>query len=78
MGGSEASHLSFPSTNFTRGHAARRLFRELPYAAKALYIYKQPCLLQDVNPGPTAQQSESLTIQDGRRYFSLSVKNKIY
>ncbi|GFV96107.1 hypothetical protein TNCV_1870681 [Trichonephila clavipes] len=26
-----------------------------PHAAKALYIYKHPCLLRYSNPGPTAQ-----------------------
>ncbi|GFW48379.1 uncharacterized protein TNCV_1109421 [Trichonephila clavipes] len=32
-----------------------------PHAAKALYIYKHPCFLRNSNPGPTAQQSASLT-----------------
>ncbi|GFX79856.1 hypothetical protein TNCV_4981681 [Trichonephila clavipes] len=39
-----------------------------PPAAKAMYIYKHPCLLRESNPGPTAQLSESLTtIPDGRK-----------
>ncbi|GFU37739.1 hypothetical protein TNCV_1466091 [Trichonephila clavipes] len=59
-GWSGSSHLSSPSTNHTRGLVARRLFR-VPPAAKALYIYKHPCLLQDSNPVPTAPQSASLT-----------------
>ncbi|GFS55643.1 hypothetical protein TNCV_131591 [Trichonephila clavipes] len=65
QGWPEATHLSPPSTNHTRGLAARRLFI-VPPATKALYIYKHPCLLRDSNPGPTAQQSASLTtIPDG-------------
>ncbi|GFX45068.1 hypothetical protein TNCV_3431161 [Trichonephila clavipes] len=59
-GWSEVSHLSSPSTNLTRGIAARRLFR-VPHAAQGLYIYKHPYLLRDSNPVPTAQQSASLT-----------------
>ncbi|GFT83591.1 uncharacterized protein TNCV_4866461 [Trichonephila clavipes] len=31
-------------------------YLEYPHAAKALYIYKHPCLLRDSNPVPTAQQ----------------------
>ncbi|GFX13052.1 hypothetical protein TNCV_2357081 [Trichonephila clavipes] len=54
------SHLATPSTNPTKGLMTRRLFR-VPYAAKALYIYKHPCLLRDSNPVPTAPQSLSLT-----------------
>ncbi|GFT24355.1 uncharacterized protein TNCV_3252091 [Trichonephila clavipes] len=34
---------------------------EYPHAAKAIYIYKHPCLLRDLNPVPTAPQSSSLT-----------------
>ncbi|GFV41791.1 hypothetical protein TNCV_3629421 [Trichonephila clavipes] len=38
-----------------------------PHAAKALYLNKHPCLLWNSNPGPTAQQSASLTtIPDGQ------------
>ncbi|GFY32290.1 uncharacterized protein TNCV_3557981 [Trichonephila clavipes] len=41
-------------------------YLEYPPIAKALYIYKHPCLLWDSNPGPKAQQSASLTnIPDG-------------
>ncbi|GFT74049.1 uncharacterized protein TNCV_3707831 [Trichonephila clavipes] len=36
-------------------------YLKYPYAAKALYIYKHPCLLRDSNPAPTAPQSASLT-----------------
>ncbi|GFS66531.1 histone-lysine N-methyltransferase SETMAR [Trichonephila clavipes] len=54
-----------PSTNHTTGLVARRLFR-VPPAAKALYIYKQPCLLLDSNPVSMAPQKTSLTtIPDG-------------
>ncbi|GFX17171.1 hypothetical protein TNCV_2856941 [Trichonephila clavipes] len=60
-GWSEAFQFSFPSTNLTRGLVARRLFTE-SHAAKALYIYKHPCLLRDSNPDPMALQSASLTI----------------
>ncbi|GFU80317.1 hypothetical protein TNCV_3520921 [Trichonephila clavipes] len=62
----KASHLSFPATNLMRGLATRRLFIVPLCPAKELYIYKQPCLLRDSNPGPTAPQSASLTtILDG-------------
>ncbi|GFW89454.1 uncharacterized protein TNCV_3967441 [Trichonephila clavipes] len=41
-------------------------YLKYPHAAKALYIYKHPCLLRDLNTGPTAKQSASLTtIPDG-------------
>ncbi|GFV05175.1 hypothetical protein TNCV_223881 [Trichonephila clavipes] len=33
---------------------------EYPHAAKALNIYKHPCLLRHSNPDPTAQQSAPL------------------
>ncbi|GFW78806.1 hypothetical protein TNCV_4262261 [Trichonephila clavipes] len=63
----------FPSTNLTRGLAARWLFR-VPPAAKARFIYKHPCLLRDSNPGPTALQSASLsTIPDGRLFLIQNV-----
>ncbi|GFV02476.1 uncharacterized protein TNCV_1024041 [Trichonephila clavipes] len=43
-------------------------YLEYPLTVKALYICKHPCLLQDLNPGPTAQKSASLaTIPDGLR-----------
>ncbi|GFU19968.1 hypothetical protein TNCV_2705971 [Trichonephila clavipes] len=58
---------SSPSTNITRGLAARRLFK-VPHAAKALYIYKHPCLVRDSNPVPAAPQSASpTTIPVGRQ-----------
>ncbi|GFY09599.1 hypothetical protein TNCV_380941 [Trichonephila clavipes] len=38
----QASHLSSPAPNRTRGLAARRLLR-VPHAPKALYKYKHPC-----------------------------------
>ncbi|GFX34471.1 uncharacterized protein TNCV_3657091 [Trichonephila clavipes] len=41
-------------------------YLEYPPVAKALYIYKHPCLLRDSKSNPTAQQSASLTtIPDG-------------
>ncbi|GFW41120.1 hypothetical protein TNCV_3398961 [Trichonephila clavipes] len=63
--GSGASHLSSSTTNLMRGFEARRLFR-VPHASKALYVYKDPCLLRYSNPDPTAQQSTPLpTIPEG-------------
>ncbi|GFX39071.1 hypothetical protein TNCV_3426571 [Trichonephila clavipes] len=42
-GGSGASHLSSPSTNITRGHAARRLFstpmRQMHYALTNTHVF---------------------------------------
>ncbi|GFX83455.1 HTH_Tnp_Tc3_2 domain-containing protein [Trichonephila clavipes] len=32
------------------------------HAAKALYIYKRPCLVRDKNPGSTAPQLASVTL----------------
>ncbi|GFV85289.1 hypothetical protein TNCV_929191 [Trichonephila clavipes] len=46
--------LSPPSTNLTRGLAARRLFRVLPCHEGSIHLQKHPCLLRDLNPGPTA------------------------
>ncbi|GFV36150.1 hypothetical protein TNCV_1974861 [Trichonephila clavipes] len=64
---SGASHLSFFYTNLSREDLRLDGFLNYTYAAQALYIYKHPCLLRDSNPGPTAQQSASLTtILDGR------------
>ncbi|GFW12318.1 hypothetical protein TNCV_815731 [Trichonephila clavipes] len=64
-GMARTSNLSSPSTNLTRGLVARWLLR-LPPAAKALYIYKHPCLLRYPNLGPTARLSASLTtVPDG-------------
>ncbi|GFY17571.1 uncharacterized protein TNCV_3519261 [Trichonephila clavipes] len=65
-GGSGSYKLSSSSTILTRTLVARWIFR-VPHSPKALYIKKHPCLLRDSNPGPTAQQSASLTtIPDGR------------
>ncbi|GFW09870.1 hypothetical protein TNCV_4251991 [Trichonephila clavipes] len=47
-----------------RALAARRLFR-VPPAAKALYIYKHPCLLRDSNPVPTASQYDTTPLVNG-------------
>ncbi|GFV21721.1 hypothetical protein TNCV_164521 [Trichonephila clavipes] len=44
----------FPFQHLTRRLATQRVFR-VPHAAKALQIYKHPCLLRDSNAGPTAQ-----------------------
>ncbi|GFV06842.1 hypothetical protein TNCV_4157471 [Trichonephila clavipes] len=36
-------------------------YLEYPHAAKALDIYKHPCLLRDSSPVPMESQSDSLT-----------------
>ncbi|GFY24801.1 hypothetical protein TNCV_2689921 [Trichonephila clavipes] len=44
-------------------------YLEYSYAAKALYIYKHPCLLRDSNPVPTVSQSipvGRLKVQDSK------------
>ncbi|GFW51114.1 hypothetical protein TNCV_3593961 [Trichonephila clavipes] len=47
---------------------------EYPYAAKALYFYKHPCLLWDSHRGLMTQQSVSLTtIADRRRYVAVKI-----
>ncbi|GFU51861.1 transposable element Tcb2 transposase [Trichonephila clavipes] len=53
-------------------------YLEYTHTAKALYIYKHPCLLRDSNPGPTAQQSASpTTTQEGRHNGVLGCREKI-
>ncbi|GFU39804.1 uncharacterized protein TNCV_1949831 [Trichonephila clavipes] len=61
LGGSGSQPPLFP---FHQPHSEDlRLngYLEYQHAEKALYIYKHPCLLRDSNPGPTVQQSPSLT-----------------
>ncbi|GFT14758.1 uncharacterized protein TNCV_99531 [Trichonephila clavipes] len=61
-------HTSHPLPPTSREDLRLLSCLEYPHAAKALYIYKHPCLLWDSNPGSSAQQSASLnTIQDGRQ-----------
>ncbi|GFT49970.1 hypothetical protein TNCV_4175931 [Trichonephila clavipes] len=48
-----------PPTSFTLAPTSREKLRldgylECPHAAQPLYIYKYPCLLRDLNSGPTA------------------------
>ncbi|GFW98319.1 hypothetical protein TNCV_1091971 [Trichonephila clavipes] len=65
-GCSGAFHLSTPSTNQREDLRLDRYFED-HCAAKALYIYKHPCLFRVSNPVPTAPESASLTtIPDGR------------
>ncbi|GFS91576.1 uncharacterized protein TNCV_1139891 [Trichonephila clavipes] len=65
ISGSHPGVSQKPPTNLTRGLAARRLLRVPPCSE---CTYKQPCLLQDSNPGYMAQQSAVLTtIPDGRK-----------
>ncbi|GFV48687.1 uncharacterized protein TNCV_293001 [Trichonephila clavipes] len=51
--------LPFPPTS--REDLGLDGYLEYLHIAKALYIYKHPCLHRDSNPVPTAQQSASLT-----------------
>ncbi|GFW06588.1 uncharacterized protein TNCV_2189211 [Trichonephila clavipes] len=58
---------SFPLSPTSRKDLRLEGYFEYPHAAKTQNIYKRPYLLRDSNPGPMAQQSDSLTtIQDGR------------
>ncbi|GFW85723.1 hypothetical protein TNCV_853721 [Trichonephila clavipes] len=57
-GGSRASHPMPPTLR--EDLQLDGCLEYLP-AAKALYIYKHPCLLRDSNPGLTAQQPASQT-----------------
>ncbi|GFS87378.1 uncharacterized protein TNCV_422491 [Trichonephila clavipes] len=60
-GGGQGPPTSLPFPPTTREDLRLDGYLAGPYAAKALYIYKHPCLLQDSNPAPTAPQSASLT-----------------
>ncbi|GFW46263.1 uncharacterized protein TNCV_2813581 [Trichonephila clavipes] len=65
-GNAQGLPTSLPLSSTSREDLRFDGYLEYPHAAKALYIYKHPCLLRDSNPGPTAQQSVSLTtIPDG-------------
>ncbi|GFU17428.1 hypothetical protein TNCV_4309631 [Trichonephila clavipes] len=65
----EREHLDLSgASNLTRGLAARRDgYLEYPHVVKALNIYKHSYVLRDLNPGPTAWQSASLTTISDRR-----------
>ncbi|GFV57023.1 uncharacterized protein TNCV_2931461 [Trichonephila clavipes] len=69
--GSQGHPTTLPFPQTSREDLGIDGYLEYPHAAKALYIYKHPCLLWDSNPGPTAPQSASLTsILVGRwKYF---------
>ncbi|GFY29777.1 hypothetical protein TNCV_1813541 [Trichonephila clavipes] len=63
-GGQRPSNcLTLPPTS--RENLLLVRYSEYPHATKALYIYKHPCFLRDLNPGRTTQQSVSLTTVSG-------------
>ncbi|GFX73925.1 uncharacterized protein TNCV_397361 [Trichonephila clavipes] len=67
-GGGQGPPTSVPLPPTTREDLRLDGYLEYPHAAKALCIYKHPCLLRDSIPVPTAPQSASLTtLPDGRR-----------
>ncbi|GFW63780.1 uncharacterized protein TNCV_3743881 [Trichonephila clavipes] len=59
--GSQVPPTSLPIPLTSREDLWLEGYLEEPHAAKALFIYKHSCLLQDLNPGPTARLSTSLT-----------------
>ncbi|GFV43567.1 hypothetical protein TNCV_1690111 [Trichonephila clavipes] len=61
--GPEAFKLFFPSTNLTRGLAARRLFR-VPHGAKIRYIWQTSMPSPGFEPRPY-NTAVSITIPDG-------------
>ncbi|GFX16036.1 uncharacterized protein TNCV_4702951 [Trichonephila clavipes] len=74
-GGGQGPPTSLPLPPPSREDWRLDCYLKYPHAAKALYIHKYPCLLRDLNPVPTAQQSASLaTIPDGRRLNSCVLK----
>ncbi|GFU76182.1 hypothetical protein TNCV_550391 [Trichonephila clavipes] len=56
--------VSLSSSKLSRGLHADEYLECLP-ATQAPRIYKLPCLLRNLNPGPTAQHLASLTIING-------------
>ncbi|GFX81491.1 uncharacterized protein TNCV_4508981 [Trichonephila clavipes] len=54
-GGGQRSPTSLPLPPTSRADLRLDGYLEYPHAAKALYIYKHPCLLRDSNPDPTTQ-----------------------
>ncbi|GFW60796.1 hypothetical protein TNCV_2672171 [Trichonephila clavipes] len=56
-GGGQGPPTSLPLPPTTREDLQLDGYLEYPHTAKALYIYKHPCLLRDSNPVPTASQS---------------------
>ncbi|GFW89316.1 uncharacterized protein TNCV_3966061 [Trichonephila clavipes] len=66
--GGQGPPTSLPLPPTTREDLWLDCYLEYPHAAKALHIYKHPCLPRDSNLVPTAPQSASLTtIPVGRR-----------
>ncbi|GFV18077.1 uncharacterized protein TNCV_168811 [Trichonephila clavipes] len=75
-GGGQRPPTSLPFPPTTREDLRLDGYLETPPAAKALYIYKHPCLLRDSNPVPTALQSASLTtIPVGRHLEHTSLRH---
>ncbi|GFX73628.1 uncharacterized protein TNCV_1263971 [Trichonephila clavipes] len=51
-------------------------YLEYPHAAKALYVYRNSCLLRKSNPAPTTQQSAPLTtIPNGQQKTGIRSTN---
>ncbi|GFX17316.1 uncharacterized protein TNCV_3553211 [Trichonephila clavipes] len=66
-GGGQGHPTSPPLPSTSREDMRLDGYLKYPHAAKALYIYKHPCLLRDSDRVTTAQQSASLTTKpDGR------------
>ncbi|GFS73700.1 uncharacterized protein TNCV_1457691 [Trichonephila clavipes] len=77
-GGGQGPSTSLLLPPTTREHLRLDVYLEYPHAAKALYIYKYPCILRDSSPVPTAPQSASLTtIPVGRRNAIPYIKNAL-
>ncbi|GFY16895.1 uncharacterized protein TNCV_3689531 [Trichonephila clavipes] len=60
-GGGQRPPTSLPLLLTSREDLQLDSYLEYPPATKALYTYKNPCLLRDSSSGPTAPQSASLT-----------------
>ncbi|GFX05624.1 hypothetical protein TNCV_3435281 [Trichonephila clavipes] len=55
----EVGGTSLPLPPSSREELRLDGYLEYSHAEKALYIYKQPCLLRNLNPGPTAPHDEA-------------------
>ncbi|GFX56751.1 hypothetical protein TNCV_494991 [Trichonephila clavipes] len=56
--GGQGPPTSFPLPPTSRQDLRLNEYLEYPHATKAVYIYKHPCLLPDLNPCPTTPQLE--------------------
>ncbi|GFX00054.1 uncharacterized protein TNCV_3080501 [Trichonephila clavipes] len=73
--GGQGPPTSLPRPPTTREDLRLDGYLEYPHAAKALYMYKHPCLLRDSSPVPTAPQSALLTtIPIGRLSCSYTIE----